>query len=211
MTQPEVSHALVSDVDARRFAPSAARNREPLLAELRRLLPGPARLLEVASGSGEHALWFSTALPHITWQPTDPDPDARASIAAWRAEAGPNMLTPLPLDASAAPWPVEPVDVVLSINMIHIAPWSATAGLMSGAALVLAPAGRLLLYGPYREGAATTEGNAAFDADLRARDSGWGVRELTVVTQEAATVGLRLMEMVRMPAGNLLLVFGMAG
>lgn len=190
----------------RREAPSAARNREPLLAVLKARLTAPAFVLEVASGTGEHALWFSTALPHLTWQPTDPDPDARASIAAWREDAGPNLLPPLQLDA-AGPWPVESADVVLSINMIHIAPWAAAEGLVAGAARVLRQGGALILYGPFREGAATTPGNAEFDADLRARDPAWGVRELDDVVALASSRGLRLAERVEMPANNLVLVF----
>lgn len=190
----------------RREAPSAARNREPLLAVLKARLTAPAFVLEIASGTGEHALWFSTALPHLTWQPTDPDPDARASIAAWREDAGPNLLPPLALDA-AGPWPVDHADVVLSINMIHIAPWAAAEGLVEGAARVLRQGGALILYGPFREGAATTPGNVAFDADLRARDPAWGVRELDDVVALAASRALRLADRVEMPANNLVLIF----
>lgn len=187
-------------------APSAARNREPLLAVLKARLTEPAFVLEVASGTGEHALWFSTALPHLIWQPTDRDPDARASIAAWREQAGPNLLPPVALDA-AGPWPIEHADVVLSINMIHIAPWAAAEGLAAGAARVLRPGGRLILYGPFRQGPGTTPGNAAFDADLRARNPDWGVRELDEVLALAASHGMHLAEQVEMPANNLVLVF----
>lgn len=207
MSAPEPSHPLLPGHDARRTAPSAARNRAPLLAQLQRLLPSPAQILEVASGSGEHALWFSTALPHLTWQPTDADPAARASIDAWRTEAGPNLLPALPLDAASPHWPVIAADAVLSVNMIHIAPWPATEGLLAGAARILPPTGRLLLYGPFREGPATTPGNAEFDTSLRTQNPAWGVRELDAVLAEATRAGLHLTERVAMPAHNLLLVF----
>ena len=194
---------------AARTAPSVERNREPILAVLRDRLPSAAVVLEVASGSGEHALFFASAMPDVSWQPTDRDPEALASVAAWRDQAGPtNLLSPLPLDAAVpADWPDVAADAVVAINMVHIAPWAATEGLMAGAARVLQPGGRLFLYGPYREGGVHIGGNAAFDADLRARNPDWGVRDLDTVVAEAARHGLALEERVAMPASNLVLVF----
>jgi SAM-dependent methyltransferase len=138
---------------AARTAPAAARNREPILRVLRDCLPPSARVLEIASGTGEHAVWFCSALPALTWQPTDQDPEALRSIAAWRDRMDlPNVLPPLPLDAAAETWPVAQADVVVAINMVHIAPWAATQGLITGAARILSAGGLLFLYGPFREG-----------------------------------------------------------
>ncbi|HKH34031.1 MAG TPA: DUF938 domain-containing protein [Beijerinckiaceae bacterium] len=190
-------------------SPSVARNREPILAVLRRVLPARGIVLEIASGTGEHAMHFAAALPELTWQPTDRDPEARRSIAARRAAAVlPNLLPPLELDAAAPSWPVERADAIVAINMIHIAPWSAAEGLMAGAARLLAPGGILYLYGPYQEnGRHTAPSNAAFDASLRARDPEWGVRDVGAVAELAARHGLALAERVAMPANNLSLVF----
>ncbi len=194
--------------DARQTSPSVERNRDPILAVLRRLLPGPATVLEIASGSGGHALHFATALPQVNFQPTDPAPDARASIDAWADLAGlPNLRPALALDAAAA-WPDLTADLVLCINMIHIAPWAAAQGLMRGAARVLKQGGVLMLYGPYlRGGAHTAPSNAAFDASLRARNPDWGVRALEDVAAEAAASGFGTPDIVDMPANNLSLVF----
>jgi SAM-dependent methyltransferase len=196
--------------EAARNAPAAARNREPILAVLRTRVQAPAVVLEIASGTGEHAVWFSAALPGVTWQPTDRDAEALASIAAWRETAAlANLLPPLRLDAAVPEsWPIAQADVVIAINMIHISPWSSTEGLMAGAEQVLPPGGMLFLYGPYREGGAhTAESNAAFDASLQARDPVWGVRDLEAVASLAAVHGLDLAERIVMPANNLSLVF----
>ncbi len=194
---------------AARSAPAAARNREPILLVLRDCLPRSARVLEIASGTGEHAVWFSSALPELTWQPTDHDPQALRSIAAWRDKAGPpNLLPPLPLDAAADTWPVAQADAVVAINMVHIAPWTATQGLIAGAARVLPQGGLLFLYGPFREaGVHTAAGNAAFDADLRARDPSWGIRDLDEITALADQHGLMGPERIAMPTNNLSVVF----
>ncbi len=194
---------------AARTAPAAARNREPILRVLRRYLPPSARVLEIASGTGEHAVWFSRALPTLTWQPTDQDPDALESIEAWRETMSlPNVLPPLRLDAAADTWPIAQADVVVAINMAHITPWSATQGLIAGAARVLTANGLLFLYGPFREaGLHTGAGNAAFDADLRARDPSWGIRDLDDITTLAVGHGFREPERVLMPANNLSVVF----
>lgn len=192
-----------------RTAAAAARNRDPILGLLRDRLPQPGLVLEIASGTGEHAVWFSRAMPGLTWQPTDRDAGALDSIAAWRDGAAlPNLLAPLWLDVTAEAWPVQHADAVVAINMIHIAPWAATLGLLAGAARVLPPGGLLYLYGPFREGGAhTAPSNAAFDADLRARDPGWGIRDLDEIVALAAAEGLALAERIAMPANNLSVVF----
>ena len=192
-----------------RTAPAAARNREPILRVLRDILPGPTLVLEIASGTGEHAVWFSSALPTLTWQPTDRDPEALESIAAWRDKTGlPNLLPPLLLDAAAETWPVAQADAIVAINMVHIAPWSATQGLIAGAARTLTSGGLLYLYGPFREGGVhTTASNAAFDADLRARNPSWGIRDLDEIAELASQYGIKGPERIAMPANNLSVVF----
>jgi SAM-dependent methyltransferase len=201
--------------DARRQAPAAARNRDPILAVLSRHLPATAALpvLEVASGTGEHAVHFAAALPGLVFQPSDPDPEARASIDAWAAESGlPNLRPALALDAAAEPWPIEAAAAVLCINMIHIAPWAATEGLLRGAARILPPGGLLALYGPYRrEGRHTAPSNAAFDRDLRSRDPRWGVRDLEAVAELAAGHGFGPPLVEAMPANNLTVLFRRLG
>jgi SAM-dependent methyltransferase len=189
-------------------SPAVARNRDPILSVLRRVLPARGLVLEVASGSGEHAVHFAAALPHLTWQPTDLDPEARASIEAHRDAARlPNLLAALELDATASQWPVAQADAVVSINMIHIAPWSAAQGLMAGAARLLRAGGILFLYGPFKDhGHHTAPSNAAFDASLRARDPAWGVRDIADVRDLAAQHGFDLTERVAMPANNMSLV-----
>jgi len=190
-------------------SPSAARNRDPILAVLRRVLPRAGTVLEIASGTGEHAVHFAAALPHLTWQPTDQDEQALSSIAAHRMASGlPNLLPPLRLDATAPNWPVEQADAVVAINMVHISPWRATQGLIAGAGRVLPPGGVLYLYGAYKEnGAHTAPSNEAFDQDLRRRNPEWGVRDLDELTELARTQGLDLAERIAMPANNLSLVF----
>ncbi|NPC72528.1 DUF938 domain-containing protein [Corallococcus exiguus] len=193
----------------KRHAPATERNREPLLAVLREVLPTEGTLLEVASGTGQHAAFFAKAFPGLTWQPTDGDPSSLESIDAWRMEDGlANVLPARLLDASSDAWPVEHADAVLCVNMIHIAPWAACQGLMRGAARVLRQGGRLVLYGPYFvEGKETAPSNLAFDESLRARDPSWGVRELGAVTAEAARHGLQRERVVEMPSNNLTVVF----
>jgi SAM-dependent methyltransferase len=195
--------------EARRTAPHVARNAEPIAQVLREALPGRGLVLEIASGTGEHAVHFARALPGVTWQPTDPDPNARASIAAWRAEAGlDNLLPPLALDAAAEAWPVERAGAVVCINMVHISPWAATLGLMRGAGRLLAPGAPLILYGAYRRaGVPTAPSNEAFDVSLRARNPEWGLRELEVVQAEAEANGLAFDRLWEMPANNLTVAF----
>jgi len=182
---------------AARSAPAAARDCEPILLTLRDCLPRPARVLEIASSTGEHAVLFSGAVPELTWQPTDRDPEALRSIAAWRDRTSlPNLLPPLPLDAATDTWPVAQTDAVVVINMIHIAPGAATQGLIAGAARVLTPGGLLYLYGPFREGGLHTgAGNAAFDSDLRARDPSWGTRDLDEIAALAGRHGFTAPEL----------------
>ena len=192
--------------DARIFAPSAARNRDPILQGLRRHLPPSGTVLEVASGSGEHVVHFAASLPGLTWQPTDPQPDRRASIDRWAA-GHPTVMPALALDATGD-WPIQHADVVLCINMIHIAPWQAAEGLVAGAARILPSGGLLALYGPFRRAGLPIEpGNAAFDADLRTRNPAWGLRELEVVASLAAGAGFGPPVIDPMPANNLLVLF----
>jgi hypothetical protein len=192
-------------------APATARNRDPIRDVLARYVrPGPLPVLEIASGSGEHAVHLARAFPDTPWQPTDRDSDALASIAAWRAESAlPNLRAPLPLDVTAA-WPAEvgQAQLIVCINMIHIAPWEATLALMAGAARLLAAGAHLFLYGPYRcFGLPTAPSNESFDASLRSRDPRWGVRDLAEVGGAAAARGFVLHEVVAMPANNHCVVF----
>jgi len=192
------------------MSPSTARNREPILYVLKSRLPLRGLVLEIAAGSGEHAVYNAAALPDLQWRPTDADDEALASIAAWRDHAGlPNLLPPLRLDAAdPAAWPVERAEAVVSINMVHISPWSATEGLMVGAGRVLPSGGVLFLYGPYVErDVETAPSNLAFDESLRRRNPAWGLRPLDEVTALASAQGLALSERIAMPANNLSLVF----
>lgn len=196
-------------MSAKRHAPATARNREPILAVLQRLLPPAGRVLEIAAGSGEHAAFFAPRFPALEWQPTDLDDDNIASIAAWVEETGAaNLRPPLRLDVTAWPWPVAEARVVFNANMIHISPWETTPGLMRGAGEVLAPGGLLVLYGPFRIGGAhVSDSNVAFDQWLKDQDHRWGVRDLEAVAEVAAEHGLRHMETVEMPANNRIAVF----
>jgi SAM-dependent methyltransferase len=195
--------------DPRQHAPATLRNREPILAVLREELPDAGLVLEVASGTGEHAVHFARALPGLRWQPSDPSLDALDSIAAWReAEGSLNLLVPLELDAARSDWPLANADAIVCINMIHISPWDATEGLMRGAARLLSAGAPLCLYGPYRRAGYPLEpSNAAFDESLRARDPRWGLRELDDVAACAAAQGLSLAKVMEMPANNLMVVF----
>jgi SAM-dependent methyltransferase len=197
--------------DGRHFSPSAARNREPIREVLEKVLPRSGTALEIGSGTGEHVVCFAKALPRLVWQPSDPDPASRASIAAWiAAEALANVRAPVAIDTRQAIWGVEddaPFAAVVSLNMIHISPWESTLALLAGAGRLLRPDGILYLYGPFmRGGAHTAPSNAAFDADLKRRDPRWGVRDIDLVG-EAAPHKLELREVIEMPANNLSLVF----
>jgi SAM-dependent methyltransferase len=190
-------------------APATARNRDPILAVLRRILPAAGTVLEIASGTGEHAAYFAPHFPALVWQPSDRDPRSLAAIAAWATASGAaNIQPPLALDVSHDDWRIDAAAAILCANMIHIAPWSAAEGLVAGAGRLLPPGGPLCLYGPYKQGGAhTAPSNAAFDADLRRRDPAWGVRDLDDVTRLAGAHGLVLDEIVEMPANNLSVVF----
>jgi SAM-dependent methyltransferase len=196
----------------KQHAPAADRNREPILSVLREVLPVRGRVLEIASGTGQHAAAFAGAFPDLSWQPTDPSDAALASIAAWRDEAGAeNLCSPLALDVEQ-PWPVTAADAVVCINMIHIAPWTAARALLAGAGRILAEGGPLYLYGPYRvRDRPTAPSNEAFDASLRARDPRWGLRWLHEVAAEARRAGLVLERTVDMPANNLSVVLRRTG
>jgi SAM-dependent methyltransferase len=204
-----LARALTQADDLRRWAPATLRTREPILAVLRQVLPVTGLVLEVASGTGEHAVHFARALPALRWQPTDPEPEALRSITAWAsAERLPNLLPPLDLDAASDAWPVDAVEAVVCINMVHISPWEATEGLIRGAGRILATGGPLYLYGPFRRpGEPLQPSNAAFDMGLKLTDPRWGLRELDAVEVCAATNGLVLERVVAMPANNLSLVF----
>ncbi len=203
-----------NSADARLHAPATQRNRRPIAQALAVWLSpevqAGGRVLEVASGTGEHAVHFAACFPGLTWLPSDPDPANRASIEAYRrAEGTANLAPPLDLDSTAASWPLDgPVDAVVCINMIHIAPWAATEGLIAGAARVLAPGGGLFLYGPFKRGGVhTAPTNEAFDASLRARNPAWGVRDLEAVAALAAKAGFAAPRVEQLPANNLAVWF----
>ncbi|MGC1271993.1 MAG: DUF938 domain-containing protein [Croceibacterium sp.] len=193
----------------KRHAPATDRNRDPIAAVLTEHLPPNGMVLEVAAGTGEHAVHFARCWPWLQWQPTDPDAGALASIAAWRGEAGlPNLLPPLQLDAAASQWPVQAADALVCINMIHISPIGSTLGLFAGAGRILPMGAPLVLYGPYLEADVTTAaGNLAFDADLKARNPEWGLRDLAWVDGVAASHGFSRTHRVAMPANNLTVVY----
>ena len=195
--------------DARRQSPAAARNRQAILEILQGLLPPRARILELASGSGEHALHCTLAMPEWTWQPSDINSDALASINAWRQHGGPdNLRAPLAFDVAGDPWPAGPFDAMVAINLIHIASWEVAEALLTGAGQCLHERGRLILYGPFmREGRHTAPSNAAFDAQLQSRDPRWGLRNLEAVVTAAQAHGLPLERVVEMPANNLTVLF----
>jgi hypothetical protein len=197
----------------RQIAPAAERNKEPILAVLRDVLPESGLVLEVASGTGQHVVHFARALPGLEWQPSDPDPRARSSIAAWiNHERLPNVRPPLHLDVDSEPWPIDRAEAVLCSNMIHISPWRSTLHLMAGAARLLPTGGILFLYGPFRRSdRETAPSNEAFDAQLRQHNPDWGLRNLEVVVSVAGESGLGFVEALEMPANNLSVVFRKRG
>ena len=195
--------------DGRLASPSAERNRKPIAEVLAEVLPQSGLVLEVGSGTGEHAVHFARAMPHLTWQPSEQDAACLRSISAWLAvEAQANVRQPLSLDVTDAQWPIAAADAIICINMIHIAPWSVAQALLRGANSILPPGGLLCLYGPYRvAGKHTSASNRAFDAQLRAMNSEWGVRDLDAVSNEARALDVELERTFQMPANNLIAVF----
>lgn len=193
---------------ARRSAPAALRNRGPILEVLRPWLPPTGLVLEIASGTGEHAAFFAEHLPELEWQPSDVHPDALSSIAAWREAAGlTNLRAPIALDAAADEWPIDGADAILSINMVHISPWASALGLLAGAERLLSPGAPLILYGPWiSDEAPTAPSNRAFDADLKRRNPQWGLRKVEEFAAAARQRGLDLVETRPMPANNLMLL-----
>ena len=193
----------------KRHAPAAGRNREPIAAVLTDELPPSGLVLEVASGTGEHAVHFARTFPHLRWQPSDPDPAARDSIETWREDEGlANVVPPLDLNAADTAWPLAQAAAVLCINMAHISPISATEGLVAGAARLLGRDAPLILYGPWLEAdVETAPSNLAFDADLKSRCPEWGLRQVEWLDRIAAGAGFRRTRRVAMPANNLILVY----
>ena len=192
----------------RRSAPAALRNREPIAEVLEEWLPDRGLVLEIASGTGEHAVHFARRFPHLDWQPSDIHPDALGSIHAWRAECElPNMREPFVIDASSSDWPVGHADALLSINMVHISAWTSALGLLDGAARILPSGAPLILYGPWlKDDLPTASSNLAFDADLKRRDPAWGLRRVEDFAAAAEQRGLRLIETRAMPANNMMLL-----
>jgi hypothetical protein len=196
-------------VSVRRSAPAALRNREPIAEVLAEWLPDSGLVLEIASGTGEHANYFAERFPTLDWQPSDIHPDALRSVQGWRSEAGlPNLREPIIVDASLPDWPIERADAVLSINMVHISPWRAALGLLAGSARLLDAGAPLILYGPWLiDGIETAPSNLAFDQDLRRRDSEWGLRRVEDFAAFASKHALELTETRAMPANNRMLLF----
>ena len=196
---------------AKRHAPATLRNREAIVEVLGRELPASGTVLEIAAGSGEHAVFFAEAFAALTWLPSDPSPEALASIAEYRADyAGTNLSAPVMLDAADPDsWPVAEAAAIVCINMVHISPWAATQGLFRGAARLLGSSGGpLIIYGPFLEdGVATATSNLAFDESLKARDRAWGLRRVEDLDSLAAAHGLARTARHAMPANNLTLAF----
>lgn len=194
--------------EAKRYAPATARNREAITTALSGILPETGQMLEIASGTGEHIVHFAQAFPTLSWQPSDPDPIAIASIAAWRAQTGAdNVKPPMQLDASGQRPSVE-ANAIICINMVHISPWAATLGLLRHAAAIFASGEPLYIYGPFwQREVPPSEGNIAFDAALKQQNPEWGLRFVEDVANEATSVGLWLDAIIPMPANNLSVIF----
>ena len=210
MAEPSFPPYNVGDLGTgvRRQAPAAARNLEPIGDVLAEWLPPGGLILEIASGTGQHALAFARRFPDLIWQPSDPDPQALASIEAWRAKDQFNLLPPRQLNVCDADWSVEEAAAILCINMVHISPWEASLGLLDGAARLLAEGASLILYGPWLEaGVEAAPSNLAFDQDLRARNPRWGLRLVEDFAAEARSRGLLLVGRRDMPANNIMLRF----
>ena len=210
MVEPTFPPYNVGDLGkgVKRQAPAAARNVEPIGNVLAEWLPSTGLVLEIASGTGEHALAFARRFPDLDWQPSDPDPEALASIAAWQRDGPPNLRTPVRLDVCAEDWPIGRADALLCVNMVHISPWEASIGLLEGAARLLGEGKSLLLYGPWLEAdVETAPSNLAFDQSLKLRDPRWGLRLVEDFAAEASVRGLFLADRRAMPANNIMLRF----
>ena len=210
MSEPSFPPYNVPDLGkgVKRQAPAAARNVVPIGGVLGEWLPRAGLVLEVASGTGEHALAFALRFPHLDWQPSDPDPDALASIAAWQEEGPTNLRPPIQLDARDPDWPIGKAEALLCINMVHISPWSSSIGLLDGAARLLGNGSPLILYGPWLEAAVVpATSNLAFNESLKSRDPRWGLRLVEDFAAEAASRGLVLSDRREMPANNVMLRF----
>lgn len=210
MAEPSFPPYNVGDLakGVKRKAPAAARNVGPIGDVLEDWLPAAGLVLEIASGTGEHALAFARRFPHLDWQPSDPDPDALASIFAWAAEGPRNLLEPVQLDVCAFDWPIDRADAILCVNMVHISPWKTSHGLLDGARRRLSPEGSLILYGPWLEQEVeTAPSNLAFDQSLRARNPEWGLRLRQDFEAEAALRGFALTGRREMPSNNIMLRF----
>lgn len=212
MTSPVALEQRHQSPDQRMFSPSAARNSPAILEVLKRVIPAPGKVLEIGCGTGEHAVCFAEAMADLVWLPSDPDPSSRASTASWiRFKGLSNVLEPLDVDVSATHWGVEQLgefDAIVSLNMVHIAPWAATLGLFAGAGRLLRDGGVLFLYGPFmHNGAHNAPSNAEFDQSLKSRNPSWGLRDIADLERVAETSGLRLREIIEMPANNKSLVF----
>lgn len=200
----------VASDDPRRSAPAALRNREPISEVLADWLPASGSVLEIASGTGEHAVYFAERFPALEWQPSDIHPDALTSIEAWREASGlRNVRAPLVIDAASARWPIERADAILSINMVHISPWESALGLLDGAARLLEPRAPLILYGPWlKDDVPTAATNLDFDSNLKLRNPEWGLRRVEEFAGAARERGLRHSATRPMPANNMMLLFG---
>ena len=210
MADPFIPPYNVADLvgEIRREAPAAARNVGVIGDVLADWLPKSGTMVEIASGTGEHALAFARRFPDLDWQPSDPDPLALASIAAWRTDAPANLLEPIAIDAAAPDWPIDRAAALLCINMVHISPWTSALGLLDGAARLLGPGAPLILYGPWLvDGEEPAASNLAFDADLKRRDPRWGLRLVSDFEREAEVRGFALVDRRPMPANNLMLLF----
>lgn len=200
----------MSDQDFyKRTAPSSERNREPILDVLKDVVPESGLVLEIACGTGQHAVYFAEAFPQITWVPSDVDQEILLSAAAWRTDSGlENIAQPIFIDVTSENWPIAAANMVYSANMIHIAPWEVCIGLLDGAARILPEGGILFMYGPYKVGGKhTAPSNEEFDRSLRSRDPSWGIRNLDDVALEARRRGLHLIKTVNMPANNFSVIY----
>ncbi|HEY8435176.1 MAG TPA: DUF938 domain-containing protein [Sphingomicrobium sp.] len=193
---------------SRRSAPAALRNREPIAEVLAEWLPATGLVLEIASGTGEHVIYFAERFPALEWQPSDIHPDALASITAWRSASDErNLRSPIVIDAASPDWPIDRADAILSINMVHISPWKSALGLLDGANRLLPSGAPLILYGPWmKQGVATASSNLAFDADLKRRDPEWGLRMVEDFAAAAEERDLKLVDTRAMPANNMMLL-----